>query len=263
MLRMGWFSTGRDQAARDLLIAVRRGIEKGELMAEVAFVFSNREPGEDKESDLFLELVAGYNIPLICFSSSKFRGSALHFDRIAYDREVVKRLEGFQPQLCILAGYMLIVGEEMCRRYDILNLHPAIPGGPAGTWQEVIWKLIEEKAEEAGAMMHIVTPELDKGPPVTYCTFSLRGETFDKYWQQIEGVPVEELQGRKEAQPLFQAIRHHELSREFPLIVATIQAFAEGRVRIENKQVVDAHGNPIKGYDISSEIDEQVEKGLR
>ncbi|HEX77945.1 MAG TPA: phosphoglycerate transporter [Dehalococcoidia bacterium] len=264
MLRLGWFSTGRDKAARDLLTTVQRDIERGKLEAEVAFVFSNREPGEDRESDLFLELVAGYNMPLVCFSSSKFRGGALHFDRIAYDREVMKRLEGFQPQLCILAGYMLIVGAEMCQRYDMINLHPAPPGGPAGTWQEVIWKLIEEEAEEAGVMMHLVTPELDKGPPVTYCTFPIRGAAFDKHWRELEGISLEEVKTKQgESNALFRAIRRHQLVRELPLIIATLKGFSQGKFRIENKQVVDARGNPIKGYDLSPEINEQVKKGLR
>ncbi|GAH59253.1 unnamed protein product, partial [marine sediment metagenome] len=43
------------------------------------------------------------------------------------------------------------------QRYNMVNLHPAAPGGPTGTWQEVIWQLIENKAEETGVMMHLVT----------------------------------------------------------------------------------------------------------
>jgi phosphoribosylglycinamide formyltransferase-1 len=46
----------------------------------------------------------------------------------------------------------------------MINLHPAAPGGPTGTWQEVIWQLIEGRAVETGVMMHLVTPELDRGP---------------------------------------------------------------------------------------------------
>ena len=45
----------------------------------------------------------------------------------------------------VMAGYMLIVSPAMCRRFAILNLHPALPGGPTGTWQEVIWRLLDER----------------------------------------------------------------------------------------------------------------------
>jgi phosphoribosylglycinamide formyltransferase-1 len=271
--RLGWFSTGRDKAARDLLAAVQSGIKSGEIGAEITFVFSNREPGESEESDRLFKMVAGYRIPLVSFSYQKFRSARgmanpraeapLPPWRLDYDREVMKRLEAFHPDLCVLAGYMLITGREMCQQYNIINLHPAAPGGPTGTWQEVIWQLIERGAEETGVMMHLVTPELDKGPPVTYGTFSIRGEPFDKYWKEIRGKPIEEIKREGENNRLFRLIRQHGLAREFPLIINTLKAFSRGEVRItQEKQVVDAEGKPIKGYNMTGEINELV-KGVR
>lgn len=67
MLTIGWFSTGRDEAARQLLQVVDQKVSTGEIEGKIAFVFSNRESGEAKESDLFLDLVQNYHIPLICF----------------------------------------------------------------------------------------------------------------------------------------------------------------------------------------------------
>ncbi len=55
-------------------------------------------------------------------------------------------LEPFALDVLVLAGYMLIVSPAMCARYAMLNLHPALPGGPTGTWQEVIWALLERQA---------------------------------------------------------------------------------------------------------------------
>jgi folate-dependent phosphoribosylglycinamide formyltransferase PurN len=259
---LGWFSTGRDKAARDLLTVAQRSIALGEIEAEIAFVFCNRELGEAKESDLFLELVESYGLPLISFSSQGFKTSQPRLSpqwRISYDREVMKRLQGFNADLCVLAGYMLIVGEEMCQRYNMINLHPAAPGGPKGTWQEVIWQLIESQAQENGVMMHLVTPELDMGPPATYCTFPIRGKPFDKYWAEIKGQSVEEMKKRQgESNRLFKLIRRHGLAREFPLIIATLKAFSQGKVKIEAGKVVNADGKPIKGYNLTNEIDKQI-----
>lgn len=171
----------------------------------------------------------------------------------------MRRIEAFQPDLCVLAGYMLIVGEEMCRRYKMINLHPAAPGGPSGTWQEVIWQLIEGRATQTGVMMHVVTPDLDQGPPATYCAFPIRGAPFDKHWKELEGLPVAQVKKQQgEKNPLFQLIRQHGLAREFPLIVATLKAFAEGRVRIEGGKVVDSGGRPISGYDLTDEVNQAV-----
>ncbi len=184
--------------------------------------------------------------------------------RLEYDRRTMAKLEGFHPDLCVLAGYMLIVGKEMCQRYNMINLHPAAPGGPSGTWQEVIWQLIDNKAEETGVMMHLVTPELDMGPPVTYCTFSIRGKPFDKHWKEIEKQPLDEIKkGQGENNPLFRLIRQHGLAREFPLIIATLKAFSQGKVKITaDKKLVDAEGKAIKGYNLTEEINEQVARAI-
>ena len=261
MYQLGWFSTGRDKAARDLLTVAQRSIALGEIRAEIDFVFCNREPGESKESDLFHKLVDSYGIPLVCFSSRRFKADKGTGWRLDYDRKVMNRLKSFDADLCVLAGYMLIVGEEMCQRYNMINLHPAAPGGPKGTWQEVIWQLIDNQAEETGVMMHLVTPELDQGPPVAYCTFAIRGKPFDKYWREIEGYPIEEIKQKQgENNRLFRLIRKHELAREFPLIISTLKVFSQGKVGIEKGKVVDAERRPIDGYNLTDEIDKQIKE---
>ncbi len=268
MYQLGWFATGRDKAARDLLATVYDSIRRGEIKAEIAFVFCNREPGESPDSDLFLKQVRDYRIPLVCFSSQKFQSrqkassqqktGGLPPWRYDYDREIIQRLSAFHPDLCVLAGYMLIVTRDLCQKYHMINLHPAAPGGPSGTWQEVIWKLIDADAKGTGVMMHLVTPELDKGPPVTYCTFSIRGEPFDRYWAEYQKLPPGSSQRRSEQDPLFKTIRQHGLAREFPLIIATIKAFSEGKVRIIDGKVADVDGKVINGYDLTDEIDRVV-----
>ena len=260
--KLGWFSTGRDKAARDLLTVAQRSIALGEIQAEIAFVFCNREPGESKQSDMFHRLVKNYGLPLITFSSKDFKAERGEGWRPAYDDEVMKQLKKFDADLNVLAGYMLIISEGMCRKYDMINLHPAAPGGPKGSWQEVIWQLIEGKAKETGVMMHLVTPELDEGPPVAYCTFSIRGEPFDKYWREIDGQSIEEIeQNQGENNRLFKLIRKQGLAREFPLIIATLKAFSRGKVRIKRGKVVGADGRPLKGYNLTRQINRMLKKG--
>ena len=272
--KLGWFATGRGEGSRGILKAVQESIFAGELNAEIEFVFCNREHGETDATDIFLEMVEGYGIPLVNFSYKMYKAilGASNPDpaqpmpqwRIDYDREVIKRLEGFEPDLCVLAGYMLINGPELSYKYDFLNLHPAAPDGPAGTWQQVIWHLIETGADTQGIKMHVAIPELDVGPSATYCTFPIRGEAFDKYWEEIKGKSVADIKAEQgEENALFKAIRSHGFVRETPLIMATIRAFSRGEVKItKNKQVADAAGNLIEGYDLSREIDEMVKDKL-
>jgi folate-dependent phosphoribosylglycinamide formyltransferase PurN len=159
---------------------------------------------------------------------------------------------------------MLITTPVMCDKYDIINLHPAAPGGPAGTWQQVIWKLIETGVTTQGVKMHVAIPELDMGPTATYCTFPIRGKAFDGWWEEIRGKSVEEIKAKQGiGNTLFKTIRQHGAVRELPLTVATIRAFSEGRVRItKDRQVVDAAGHVIDGYDLTREIDEMVKGKL-
>ncbi len=273
MYQIGWFSTARGKGSQALLRAAQESIERGGTDAEVAFVFLSRDPGEAAETDNFIEQVKGYKIPLIPFSYQKFKAAKTTTDesaaqglpqwRLDYDRKVMARLKEFHPDLCVLAGYMLIVGKEMCSKYNMINLHPAAPGGPTGTWREVIWQLIDERASETGVMMHLVTPELDKGPVVTYCTFPIRGEPFDRHWQAIEGKSAVEIKATKdEDSPLFRLIRRHGMARELPLIIATLKAFSQGRARIDKARVVDRQGVPVDGHDLSVEIDKMVKSEL-
>jgi len=271
--KIGWFSTGRDPAARELLIEARDRIEDGTIAGEIPFVFSNREDGEFKQSNLFFDLVRSYGIPLVQFSSSTFRPEMrskgrrneeiLKEWRREYDREIVKRLEDHEMNLGVLAGYMLIVGDEMCKTFNMINLHPAAPDGPKGTWQDVIWELLQEKADRTGVMMHLVTEELDRGPVITYCEFPIIGGDLDPFWRDFNGrVEAEGLEAiiekDGESNPLFEEIRRRGFIRELPLIVYTLKVFAEGKVRIEEGSPV-AEGRPIPGgYDLSEVIDRSV-----
>lgn len=272
--RIGWFSTGRGAGSLGLLRTTQEAVLSGELDAKIEFVFCSRDYGETEATDRYLKTVTDYGIPLVHFSYQAYRKSRnlpnpdpsqpLPQWRLDYDREVMERLERFRPDLCVLAGFMLINGPEMCRKYDIINLHPAAPDGPAGTWQQVIWKLIETGADRSGVKMHVAIPELDAGPTATYCTFSIRGQNFDPLWKEIAGKSADEIkQTQGEENPLFKTIRLPGAVRELPLVVATIKAFSRGQVRITaDKRVADAAGRPIPGYDLTKEIDIAVREKL-
>ncbi|MEK7248217.1 MAG: formyltransferase family protein, partial [Chloroflexota bacterium] len=187
------------------------------------------------------------------------KGESLPGWRREYDREVMRLLEPYSFDLGVLAGFMLIFCEEAAAKWDLLNLHPAAPGGPAGMWQDVIWLLIAEEADHAGVMMHLATPELDGGPVVTYCTYPIRGQSFDPLWAELEETSFEAARAEKGEQlRLFRHIRWAGIAREAPLVIETLRAFADGRIRIENKRVVDAAGNTVEGYDLTDEIEKRV-----
>lgn len=271
MYTFGWFSTGRDEAARELLTAAWRNIQDGVIPAKLGFVFCDREPGENPESDRFIQLVEDLGIPLFSLSSRRFDPVLRRKDRASWRRafhnEVMAVLRGREAPAVVLAGYMLIVSPEMCRRLTMINLHPAEPGGPKGTWQEVIWALIAQGAEQTGVMMHLVTEALDEGPPITYCTFPLKGERFDPLWVQMGAklgfLPLGEIiQEEGEKNLLFQEIRKQGVMREIPLLVMTMRALAENRVRIEGGKILDQKGREAGSLCLNKEIHEYLSRPL-
>jgi folate-dependent phosphoribosylglycinamide formyltransferase PurN len=268
-LEIGWFSTGRGAGSRKLLAGVPEEIASGRLDGRITVVFCNRQRGEDENTDLFMEQVERYGLPLVTLSSRDFRrrlgqkvvrkGEALPEWRREYDGEVMRLLEPYSFEVGVLAGYMLIFGKAFAERYDLLNLHPALPGGPAGIWQDIVWDLIDREAERAGVMIHLATAELDEGPPITYCSYPIRGAAFDAAWAELRGRSVAEIKEQEaEENRLFAEIRRHGVAREIPLVIETLRAFAEGRVRIEDGRVLDAAGKPIEGFDLTGEIERSV-----
>ena len=264
-LDIGWFSTGRGEGSLGLLRFVQERIFLGEINARVRFVFCNREAGEAEGSDRYFQQVRDYDLPLVTLSSRKFRratGGSFAEHRLEYDREVMGRLEGFDPDVCVLAGYMLIVGSGMCHRYTMLNLHPALPWGPIGTWQEVIWSLIESRAETTGAMVHLVTEDVDRGPVLGYFTLPIWGGRFDEAWRQVEGMAMTDLKDTHgEDLPLFRLIREEGYRREPYLLAATLKALAKGVVRVASGRVLGSNGESLEGVCLDKEIEKALASG--
>ncbi|MDR3075029.1 MAG: phosphoribosylglycinamide formyltransferase [Candidatus Methanoplasma sp.] len=272
MLRLGWFSTGRGPGSRNLLKEVMDKKEQGLIDVEIAFVFCNwsneEEPNPRKEQrGMFFDMVRGYGIPLITLSWKELLPELRRIDERAWRAEYGKRLReatgGYDFDIGVLAGYMLWMDDETCRAYDMINLHPALPDGPKGTWEEVIWTLIREKADEHGIMTHICTEEWDRGSALTYCRFPIRGRGFDRLWKEMErkliSSELEDIISREGTdEPLFRKIREEGSKRELPLIVSTIGLFADGKVRIENKKLVVDGKVLERPYDITSEVDRMI-----
>ncbi len=277
MLNIGWFSSGRDEAAIDLLKVVFNAIKSGTIKGKISFVFVTREKGEKPESDRFIKFAENLGLKIIALSHRNFEpeirkkgleeSTKLGIEspnikkwRKLYDKTAMEILSDYNPDLVVLAGYMLIVSPDMCSKYKIINLHPALPGGPKGTWQEVVWQLMEQRARKSGVMMHLITPELDAGPTITYCEYSIYDDSIKPLWDQWKTKrktkSLQEIQKSEgENEPLFKEIRSRGLKREFPLIVATLRSASLGEFSIANGEVLSDGKKLTHGVDLTKDID--------
>ena len=270
-LRLGWFTTARGQGSRRMFEAVQQAIAAGEFDAEITVVFSNRDRGEAETTDSFFDLVEGAGIPLVTRSSVAYRravggersrpGEPLPRWRIEYDRLVDADLATHPFDVGVLAGYMLIFEREFVASHPLLNLHPALPTGPAGMWQEVIRTLIREGAEESGVMLHLAVPEVDAGPRASYCRYPLHDDELDPLWAQLPAPRGKLGDQALDATPLFAAIRERGVGRESPLVVATLAEFAAGKLRVEDGHILDASGRPAEPADLTKQVEARLATG--
>ncbi len=266
-MRLGWLSSGRDPAARALLTDIVTRARADGLPLTIGAVFCDRERGESEQSDAFLDLVTTLGLRAVTLPSApSWRAAAAHGVaretwRETYHDDVMRLLDPLRLDVLVLAGYMLVVSPSMCHRYAMLNLHPALPEGPTGTWQQVIWSLLASRARETGAMIHLVTPELDRGPVLAVDRFPIVGGHFDALWnafadklanRDLAAIAQEE----GESEPLFAAIRRRGEEREIPLLYRTVAQFVLGKLHAAEGRVVgDSVTLPL---DLTSEVNAEL-----
>lgn len=268
-MKVGWLSTGRDQAACNLLADIVARAQQDGVELDIAAVFCDRERGETPESDRFLDLVDRLGFEAVTLSSAaswaaaRAVGTSRSIWRDDFHRRVMELLVPYSLGALVMAGYMLIVSPAMCRRYALLNLHPALPDGPTGTWQEVIWQLLETGAAETGAMIHRATPELDRGPVISFFRFPIVGPDWEELRQafrakQATASVAEIAAAEGEGEPLFAEIRRRGEVREIPLLYQTLRQFAEGRLATSNGAVFA--GSSRLPLDLTALVEEEVAK---
>ena len=83
--------------------------------------------------------------------------------REAFDAALMAEIDGFDPALVVLAGFMRILTPGFVAHYDgrLVNIHPSLL--PAFTGLNTHQRAIDEGCKFAGATVHRVTPELDHG----------------------------------------------------------------------------------------------------
>ena len=139
--------------------------------------------------------------------------------RLAFDQAMMEKIDAYQPDLIVLAGFMRILTPEFCAHYEnrLINIHPSIL--PSFTGLHTHERALEAGCRVAGCTIHFVTPELDCGPIISQGIVPiLDGDTADDVAARVLTV-------------------EHQL---FPQAVAD---FVAGRLKIEGNRVLNAQRN--------------------
>ncbi len=249
MKKIGWFTTARGPGSYNLFSSMQNGIEKGEIDAKLSFVFINRDIKGNQYRMKLVKKAEDSGVPVILFPSDNFKPDLKQGDieawREAYGQGLRDQISKYEMDFGVLAGYMLIFDRETCRRYTMINLHPALPDTYKGTWEEIVGKVVDNGDEQYGATVHLCTPELDRGEPIAYDAFPL-GKLKAKHMARED---------------MMKAIRAEELKREAYLLIAAIRMIVDGEVSLKDGKVFNRRGNRVSEYpNLAARIDAQLKQ---
>ena len=87
-------------------------------------------------------------------------------NRQAYDQALIEKIDAYQPDVIILAGFMRILSADFVHHYQgrMLNIHPSLL--PKYSGLNTHQRAIDAGDTEHGTSVHFVTEELDGGPVI-------------------------------------------------------------------------------------------------
>ena len=140
------------------LQAIIDGVAAGTITnVELVGVISNNKGVKS------LERAEKAGIPAVCVSPKDYE------NREIFNAEFLKKVDEFQPDLIVLAGFLVKIPEAMVQKYSnrMINIHPSLIPSFCGVGYyglKVHEKVLERGVKVTGATVHFVTEGMDEGP---------------------------------------------------------------------------------------------------
>ncbi|MGK0598795.1 phosphoribosylglycinamide formyltransferase [Yokenella regensburgei] len=195
------------------LQAIIDACEQQRINGAIRAVFSNK-------ADAFgLERARDAGIPAHALAANQF------VSRDAFDRELIREIDAYAPDIVVLAGYMRILSPEFVAQYQgrLLNIHPSLLPKYPGLYTHR--QVLENGDEEHGTSVHFVTDELDGGPVILQAKVPVfAGDDEDDVTARVQ-------------------VQEHAI---YPLVISW---FVDGRLQMRDGQAwMDGHPLPPQGY---------------
>lgn len=197
------------------LQAILDAIAAGTLQAQVAVVLSNKADAGG------LERARQAGIATEVLDHREFDS------RESFDQAMIDRLDTYQPDTVVLAGFMRILSPLFVRHYtgQLINIHPSLLPKYRGLHTHA--RALEAGDSEHGCSLHFVTEELDGGPLIAQARVKIdANDTPDSLSNRVQ-------------------TREHQL---YPLV---LQWRAEQRLALDDEGVkLDGKPLPTQGYQV-------------
>lgn len=159
------------------LQAIVDAINAGKLHAQISAVISNRPNVKG------LERAKSAGIATHTLDHTEFES------RDAFDRQLMRTIDQYQPQLIILAGFMRILTDEFVDHYNgrMLNIHPSLL--PEFKGLNTHQRALDANVKQHGVSVHYVSNELDGGLVVLQAVMDVQaGDTAESLQQDIHSL---------------------------------------------------------------------------
>ncbi len=140
------------------LQAIIYAIENGTITnTEISVVISNNK------NAYALERAKNHGIESICISPKDYA------DRTAFNEAFLEKLNSYNVDLVVLAGFLVVIPEQMIKAYRnrIINIHPSLIPSFCGTGYyglKVHEGVLSRGVKVTGATVHFVDEGTDTGP---------------------------------------------------------------------------------------------------
>ncbi len=193
------------------LQAIIDAVSAGKITnTQIAGVISNNKTVKS------LERARNAGIPACSISPKDYE------NRDAFNDALLEKVEELDPDLIVLAGFLVKIPEAMVHKYSnrIINIHPSLIPSFCGVGYyglTVHEKALERGVKVTGATVHFVNEGMDEGPIIA-----------QKAVEVCDGDTPEVLQRRVMEQA------------EWILLPRAIDDIANGRIRVKDGRVVRA-----------------------
>ena len=191
------------------LQAIIDAVESGSITnVELVGVLSNNKTVKS------LERARNAGIPAVSLSPKDFE------DRASFNEALLAKVDEFEPDLIVLAGFLVAIPEAMVHKYSnrIINIHPSLIPSFCGVGYyglKVHEKALVRGVKVTGATVHFVNEGMDEGPIIAQKAVAVE-----------EGDTAEVLQRRVMEQA------------EWILLPKAIDDIANDRIRVVDGKVV-------------------------
>ena len=141
-----------------------KSIQNRQLNAEISVLIVNNP------NCLAIKKAKKYNIKYVVVNHRDCKS------RIEHDNLIINKLEQYNVEIVVMAGWMRIVGENLINKFKnrLINIHPSLL--PSFKGIDAIQQAIEAKVTITGCSVHYVQKEVDSGSIIIQAAVPIRPE---------------------------------------------------------------------------------------